>query len=283
MRLSGLKSDFSVITGREIVNHLLRETGQIENQAVNPAQIIEFLKINYITFDFKVELEQKDFLHDITLRALLSFPDKIIATDEGLRDTQERFSIFHEIGHYVIPNHRASLYICNPNDFDFYGRQKLEVEANEFAADLLFMGDRFVAEANSFPLSARTVKELGDKYKASYEATARRLVERKIRPCMLVVFKKGTARVSSSSGFESPWLVHYCISSPSFRSKYFTSLKGELPTELIPQIAVSGRDIADSITQEICISSPTGQSYRFVSEYFYNQYNIFCFLSEPTS
>jgi Zn-dependent peptidase ImmA (M78 family) len=281
--LGGLKGNFSDITEREIIDHLLRESGQLKNQSANPAQIIEFLKLKYITFDFKTELGQNDFLRGAPFRALISFPDRIIATDEELKDTQERFSIFHEIGHFVLPSHRASLYICNPTDFDVSGKStwKLEIEANEFASDLLFMGDRFIAEANSVSLSARIVKDLADKYQASFEATARRLVEKRIRPCMLVVFKKGTIHSSSPAGFEPHWSVHYCISSPSFKNKYFTSLQGEPPKEIIPEITISGRDIADSIIQELCISSPTGQSYRFVSEYFYNQYNIFCFLSEP--
>lgn len=283
--MSGLKGDFWIITGQEIVTYLLRECGQLKRDSVNPADIVGFLKLEYARLNFNLELGQGNFPQGITPRALLSFPNKVIATDDGLTGTREKFSIFHEIGHYVLPSHHYSLYICDPSDSDGSGNQtwKLESEANEFAADLLFMGDRFVAEVNSAPLSAQTVKGLAAKYEASFEATARRLVEKRIRPSMLVVFKKGTADVGSVSGFEPHWMVNYCVSNSSFKNAYFESLKGELPGELATQIAVSGRDIADSITQEISISSPTGQSHRFASEYFYNQYNIFCFLSEPTS
>jgi hypothetical protein len=282
--LSGLKGDFSIITGPEIVTYLLRESGHLERDSVNPADIIRLLKLDYVRLNFNVEFGQENFPRGTTPRVLLSFPNKVIATDGELNKAREKFSIFHEIGHYVLPSHHYSLYICDPSDSDGSGNQtwKLEAEASEFAAELLFMGNRFVAEANSVSLSARTVKDLAAKYEASFEATARRLVEKRIRPCMLVVFKKGTADVGSVSGFEPHWMVHYCVSNSSFRNAYFESLKGELSRKLATQIAISGKDIADSITQEISISSPTGQSYRFVSEYFYNQYNIFGFLSEPT-
>jgi hypothetical protein len=280
--LSGLSGDFSAITGQEIVAYLLSESGQLKRNSVNTADVVQFLKLVCVRLNFNLELGQENFPQGVAPRALLSFPSKVIATDEGLHEDREKFSIFHEIGHYVLPSHRGPIYVCDPYDFDIFRKPtwRLESEANEFAAELLFMGDRFVAEANSVSLSAQAVKKLADKYEASFEATARRLVEKRIRPGMLVVFKR---EVGSDFGVDPDWMVHYCVSNSSFRNAYFKSLEGDLSGEIATQITVSGRDIADSITQEISISSQTGQSYRFVSEYFYNQYNIFCFLSEPTS
>lgn len=280
--MSGLKGDFSFITSREIIAYLLREGGQSSRNSVDTSDVIGLLNLDYLRLNFNVEFGQENFPKGITPRALLSFPDKVIATDSGLAAPREKFSIFHEIGHYVLPSHQYSLYICDPRDFDASGKPawQFESEANEFAAELLFMGDRFIAEANSSPLSALRVKELANKYEASFEATARRLVEKRIRPCMLVVFKKGTG---SGSGIDLNWPVGYCVSNSSFKNIYFESLKGELPKEFAAKVAVSGGDIANSITQEISISTPTSQTYNFIAEYFYNQYNIFCFLTEPKS
>jgi hypothetical protein len=284
--LSGLRGNFSVITRQEIVAYLLRESGQLKRDSVNHEDVVRFLKLEYAKLNFNLELGQENFPQGITPRALLSFPDKVIATDDGLKGPREKFSIFHEVGHYVLPEHQGSLYVCDPNDSDISRKPtwRLESEANEFAAELLFMGDRFVTEANSVSLSAQTVKELADKYEASFEATARRLVEKRIRPCMLVVFKKGTNRLSAGSASNSEWQVHYCVSSASFSSRYFTEqLSGSPPENIISVITMVRKDIADSVKDELCVLLPNGRSYSFAAEYFYNQYNIFCFLSEPTS
>ena len=68
------------------------------------------------------------------------------------------FSVLHEIGNYVLPHHEHALYVCDDVGLSFATRLVMEKEANEFAANLLFLGDRFSVEANCRQIDAKTVK-----------------------------------------------------------------------------------------------------------------------------
>lgn len=280
--MSGLSASYLEIEPRELVRHLLRATGQCERDRVNPAELLKFLKLDYVSFHFATELPA-DALGTIggaSPRALISFSDRVVATDAELDDRRTRFSVLHEIAHYVLPSHEHTLYVCDDVGLSFGSRLVLEREANDFAADLLFLGDRFSLEANSHPLSAASVKMLAAKYDASFEATARRLVERNFRPCMLVVFKSqpGLSRVDVEGAAE--WAVRYCVASPKFKTRYFEKVSGAVPAEIAAVVTQTGRDIADSCPCELeipCVNS--GGMIPMQAEFFSNTYNIFCLLT----
>jgi DNA-binding transcriptional regulator YiaG len=157
----------------------------------------------------------------------------------------------------------------------------LQREANEFAADLLFLGDRFSIEANAKTISAATVKELAAKYQASYEATARRFIQNNFRPCMLVLFKRQNHGHTPDTALQPTWMVRYCIASPTFKTRFFEKINGTVPSEVVATVTAPGRDIADSHVTEIGIANPLGNELRFQGEFFFNTYNIFCLLT-PT-
>ncbi len=196
----------------------------------------------------------------------------------GLTQERARFTVLHEIAHYILPHHQNRLYVCSDADLSFAARHAMEREANDVAADLLFLGDRFLVEANSRPLTAATVKALAHKYQASYEATARRLVEKSLEPCMLVVFERIADLSVIGAGQPGRWTVRYCVSSPAFRTRYFATVKGEVPDEIAAQVTSAGRDIADAAERELTVPSPAGAEFRLHAQFFYNSYNIFAFL-----
>ncbi len=70
----------------------------------------------------------------------LDGPKGIIAVNIAIREfTRKRFTIAHEIGHYVIPSHRRLENTCTNNMVETW-RENLkrpELEANEFAVELL--------------------------------------------------------------------------------------------------------------------------------------------------
>ena len=263
----------------ELVRYLLKESGQENINAINPAQVLDFLKLDYEIIDLDIIIQEGTVFAKKSPRAILSFSDKMIIVDNKLNENQSRFSFLHEIAHYVLPTHQKELYVCDDKDLDISTQYLFEKEANDFAADLLFIGDRFILEANSERICAGTVKILAEKYKASFEATARRLVIKNIRPCMLIVFKMIKDRYSINTNLNRKWVVHYCISSKAFKTKYFSEVSGDVPREIVLQITEPNRDISDSINMEIPISThTTGKKTNFAIEYFYNQYNIFAFL-----
>jgi hypothetical protein len=280
--MNGFSASYLEIEPRELVRHVLREAGQCDRDSVNPADLLDLLKLQYVSFDFDNELppEARQTVGGGKPRALISFNDRLVATDESLNHNRTRFSVLHEVGHYVLPNHEHTLYVCDDRGLNFRTRLWMEKEANEFAAELLFLGDRFAVEANSLPVSAATVYQLATKYEASFEATARRLVERNFKSCILVVFKEDSTGARIDSDRQSTWSVRYCIASPLFKTRYFERIQGFVPKEIVATVTTPGRNLVDSVTTEIEIGSPqAGTETSFQAEFFSNTYNIFCLLA----
>jgi len=282
--MTSFSASYLKIEPRELVRYLLRSTGQCDRDCVNTRDLLDFLNLEYLNFNFATELpdDAKDSVGGGRPRALLSFTDRIIATDESLDNKRTRFSVLHEIGHYVLPGHEHTLYVCDDIGLSFAARLVMEREASEFAAELLFLGDRFSVEANSRQISARTVKELASQYSASLEATARRLVEKSFRPCMLIVFKPEQKEEALAPDAVSTWSVKYCNASPTFKTTYFEKVNGNAPESIVPVVTQPGRDIADGVETEMTISSHgAAEEFPFRAEFFSNTYNIFCLLT-PT-
>ncbi|NQT38494.1 MAG: ImmA/IrrE family metallo-endopeptidase [Planctomycetes bacterium] len=280
--MSDFSSSYLEIEPRELVKHLLRQAGQGERDSVNPADFLEFLGLEHLSFDFNLELpdDAKATIGGAKPRALISFDDRLVATDSGMREPRRRFSVLHEIGHFILPSHEHKLYVCDDKGLSFATRLTLEREASEFAADLLFQGDRFALEANSQPVSASVVKVLAEKYRASFEAAARRLVEKNFKPCMLVVFKEGPTTADVNIDKTPTWSVRYCIASAMFKTRYFEKVFGTVAPDVVVAVTQTGRDIADSCVSEVSIrSSVDSKATQFQAEFFSNTWNIFCLLT----
>ena len=282
--MTAFVASFLHLESQELVKYLLRETGHLHRGQVNPKDLLDYLKLKYLRFNFMTELpkEAKETFVGTTPRAMISFHDRLVATDVSLNPARTTFSVLHEVGHYILPHHQNTLYVCDRKGMSFGTHLLFEREANEVAADLLFLGDRFDLESNSRPVSAGTVRTLACQFGASFEATARRIAERSYRDCMLVCFSN-----TSSAIIDAPqnlqWNVHYCIPSASFANRFFQKLNsGSVPENVFAALSEEGRDIERSERGELPIVYHADlQPRRFNAEFFYNRYNVFCFLT-PT-
>ena len=274
------KASYLEIEPRELIEFLLRESGHADREAVNPKSILDVLRLEHVTANFARSCRPSSRTQHAGA-GMLSYRDRIVATDINLAGTRARFSVLHEVAHYVLPTHQHALYVCDETGMSFRTRVTIEQEANAFAAELLFLGDRFTSEVNSRPLTAATIKLLAQKYQASFEATARRMIERSLRPCMLVVCDNTGSRVDPDA--QPVWSKKYTIASVPFRTKYFSDLHSAvIPPDVAARVLAPGRDIADSVTHEVTIRTATGTDARFRAEFFSNTYSIFCLL-RPTA
>lgn len=278
--MSEFHTSYLEIDEEELVVFLLKEAGQGQRSDVNPQELLDYLKLRCISVDLAREFADIPGSSIVkSPRALISFHDRLIATDASLDPNRTRFSVLHEIAHYILPHHQNSLYLCDKRAMGFDAPVTFEQEANRVAASLLFLADRFDREANSYPISAETVKKLAQQYRASFEATARRLAERTYRDCMFVSFVEDQKH-SIDSDQPRQWNVRYCIPSPSFRHNYFAGFtRGSVPTNVADQ--VSGfNDITQNCVVEMHVSVPgRNVEQTFRTEYFYNTFNIFCFMT----
>lgn len=149
--------------------------------------------------------------------ALLMHPEKAfgsILVAKGRSDQRRRFSIGHELGHFLIPTHSprpghpfecslADLHLVDTREKD--RRRRIEAEANRFAAVLL-MPRREVRKAmtSSGPDLAEILR-LAREFGVSKEAMARSYIEAQHEAIAVLVLDRGRlARVYRHS--DLPWI-----------------------------------------------------------------------------
>lgn len=100
----------------------------------------------------------------------------ITVSDEGQRPRQ-RFSIAHEIGHWVEKHGRGG-FVCAKEDISPQNDRDrgAEAEANAFASQLILPSYLFVPMSAKLPVSLDTAEKLGKEFQASLTATTIKLV-----------------------------------------------------------------------------------------------------------
>lgn len=115
---------------------------------------------------------------------------RLVCLRGGLHPHQQRTGLLHEVAHDVLPwqrelflHHYCSIFL--PPEL----QREFELEANRFAVECTFFGERFVELTNSHPHHLRTAVAFADDHVASFEATFRHYVECHPGACVLLVSK----------------------------------------------------------------------------------------------
>jgi Zn-dependent peptidase ImmA (M78 family) len=151
-----------------------------------------------------VEIEDRDM--DGFEGALVADPAKTrgaIAVKTGTHRRRRRYTIGHELGHFLIRTHGANMQ-CTSADmrerrWDNAARKR-EYEANRFSAGLLMPKPMFVRDMEALGTADVThAKQLSDLYDVSLEATANRYAELSSDMCAVVFSKDGVVRYARPS------------------------------------------------------------------------------------
>ncbi len=154
---------------------------------------------------------------------------------------RRRFTIGHELGHFVNPWHmptdgRQSL--CTPADMRRSTHKtgdravQMEVEANRFSAEVLLPRTQFQKDlGRRAGADLEHVVSLADRYDMSKEATARRYVDLHDEPCAVVFSHNAIVRYTRrGSGF------HYLdIKGGNPLPAQSLSAKGQLPEGVVSE------------------------------------------------
>lgn len=148
---------------------------------------------------------------------LMTDPEKsrgaILVKANGNRH-RRRFTIGHELGHFLLPWHRQTTFKCTAENIaDMSGGTKpssvqhMEVEANAFASELLMPAAEFQRRLHGFaePDIAQVV-ELSRLFDTSIEATARRFMNLSDYPVAFVFARNDTIRYWTK-GPEFPYML----------------------------------------------------------------------------
>lgn len=258
------------IKPENIVMALLEEAG-ITQPPTDAELIAQYLELSLVDFDESWGLSPK-------IRAYLWPERREIGLYKGLSPRRRTFSTLHEVGHYVIPGHvRQPSERIEDTDKDLSSTSVItrEREANRFAADCLFQLSNFDQKIINTSLSWTNILLLADLYLASYEATARRWVERTNEECALIVFKPVTR-----PSFDADLEIMYTITSTTFREKYFYSLK---PGQTIDSDSLTYRvfyhlEYREDPEEILTVETPT-VNWEFRMRLFSNSYRMFGLLT----
>lgn len=132
----------------------------------------------------------------------------------GRAPPRRRYSIAHELGHFLIPAHRphggdsfecslADLHLLNPKDRD--RRRRIEAEANSFAAHLLMPPAQVRSSLRQGTSNLEHLCAMARKFGVSKEAMARAWAEHHREPVAVIIAHHGRV-VRYYRGEDFPWL-----------------------------------------------------------------------------
>lgn len=135
----------------------------------------------------------------------------LLARDRSLQ--RRRYSLAHELGHWLIPTHRPDAghgFECQLDDLHFVDekernrRRRIEAEANRFASALLMPPQRVRTEMGG-TRDLQDIIALAEKFGVSKEAMARAYVYASREPVAILVLHRGlVTRVYRNEDF--PWI-----------------------------------------------------------------------------
>lgn len=249
----------------------LLQEGDIAAPPTPLDQILWSSRLSLSEFDFPQSAGIPEHLAE-SVRAFIEVPEKTIHISKQLHKKKRRFGSFHEVGHYILPWHRELLYFCSEFDLSLKARQKLDVEANAFAAACLFQGDRFTKEAEDYRIRMSSIIELAETYEVSFESAARRFVQQSKNPCALLVCL--------------PIRRKKFLSAPGFKVLY--TVKSDLFPFWLPHGAAFS---SGHIISQLCFNEPQrrvsakleimvhdGDMFKCVADVFFNGYRALVLL-----
>ncbi len=124
-------------------------------------------------------------------------PRGIIGKRETIAgDGRKRFTVAHEIGHYILPGHGVDISICAREQLDVARKNvaRMEKEANKFASELLLPSATVRAVVNKFGTSMDTCSFVAGHFDVSLTASVAKCVEVSDAVAALVVADDGVIK-----------------------------------------------------------------------------------------
>lgn len=195
-----------------------------------------------------------------------------ILLDQDQPRAKHRWIEAHEITHSVTPWHKDFLLGDDKQTLDPGCHAILEAEANYGAGRLLFLQERFSADARDLSLDFRSVKQLADRYENSIVSTFWRTVEER-NPGQSVFGLISVHPLHNDIGKHDgpdPW--RYFIRSPLFRTQF----ANVAPADVFGLIArhATRRRTGPILLADDILPDATGKIFEFRLESFSNQHAL---------
>jgi hypothetical protein len=213
----------------------------------------------------------RDAVRSLSLKALYLPDQKRILLDQDLPALKHRWNEAHEIGHDIIPWHVGMMLGDTEQTLTPACHEVMEAEANYAAGQILFLAERFAAEATASAPSLGLVRNLSKAFGNTMTSTLWRFVEQAHGGRPIVALVTGHPHPARrKADFDAANPCRYCVESPPFRER-FGGLK---ETDLFAAIAgYCGSQSGGSLGQsEIILPDRNGDPHLFGFETFFNRH-----------
>lgn len=189
--------------------------------------------------------------------------------------TKKRFTIAHELGHYILPGHISvanNAFRCTDADVNSFGKFKnKEIEANIFAAELLMPEQLFKPKVQYDDISKKLIIDLTEEFQTSLTSTCIRLVN--LKPEYSLICSENSTIKWFYRGDEFPLFLNASPRTPlhrdSFAYNFFKTGKSNNDFFNVPAVAwISGHHMVkeSSSIMEMSIGIP---SYKQALSFLY--------------
>ncbi len=219
------------------------------------SSLLPFLKAKEIIKSLRILNPSEIHIRDIAMERGAFVRERTLETSEGRlirrgrlgiitvnkeipERGRKRFAIAHELGHFEL-HHESQLIICTEQDMFLWNESKSqEIEANDFAANILMPEDIFSDHIGSESPSIDVVAKLADEFRTTLTATALRYVQLSSVPCAVVVSKDNFVRwYKKSNSFEFHVKVGEKLSPNTYAFDFFDGIELPLKSEKVPASA----------------------------------------------
>lgn len=170
----------------------------------------------------------------------------IISVSIDAHPQRQRFSLGHELGHWVNDRGKNLTYRCDTTEMrqrtftknNF--RQQKEVRANKFSAELLMPNHIFGDYQRDLDITIESVDYLANVFNTSRTSTAIRLIEVSSFPCMIICWDKDGTRRWFSRNSIVPDMIWPHRKIPNLRQAFV--LSNSLEVDADKWIDISGSE-----------------------------------------
>jgi hypothetical protein len=212
-----------------------------------------------------------DAIRKWSLRALYMPDKKRIMLDGSIPRKKHRWSEAHEVTHSLLPWHDDVMHGDNDLTLTQACREQIEAEANFGAGRLLFLRERFTAEARDLPLSIDSVQSLHRDFGNTLSSTLWRFVETvgTARPVVgLITCHPDRSRRPAEFDPEKP--CRHFIQSSAFANRFSAVTEPEMFRAVSSYCgAQTGGPLG---SKELLLTDDNGDEHLFVFDTFFIRY-----------
>lgn len=231
--------------------------------------------VSKVKIGFKQIVQRPTLLWDVIRKAKLSalwVPDrKRILVDANAPKLKHRWYEAHEINHSITPWHQQFLLGDTEKELNPWCLEVIEAEANYGAGQLLFLQDRFTAQAMDMPLSLGSVQKIAKEFGNTITSTLWRFVEEACSEISVVALVSAHPHYLDAAEDPSE-PCRRCIESPKFKVEFGHLTEMELFGMLSSYCSFRKRGPLGE--DELILTDANGEAHFFHFESFSNGFDV---------